>query len=340
MSFEANVELVEAGDIDELIRHADRLADVDDWAALDDLRKRARLAFEHSGRQLWPVATRAAYRLALDAPGRWAALVLVEGTGHLGPGPLSEVAAVNHTWAELADHLTPGPTAAWFAHERVARGEDLRSDPRVPAGGPELPVALATWEPTYPAAVYDADGLHEPGAAEARLLPPPSMDAGTPPAEVQPRLIDEAEGARLALQDVVDVWQRDSNGQVRAVATRGGVDAALAALTAHPVTVEEIGATEALRALAGAAASGGAHGRRRGLARGRFEAWWVAATLAGIEDPWPPAEDEMGEVLAELRWYTWQPRGSRAGGWTLRIAIEDPLEGLAWAVDAFDHHMP
>ena len=48
------------------------------------------------------------------------------GAGRFALGPLSEVAASTHTWAELAPHAPPGPLAAVTAHERVVRGEDLR----------------------------------------------------------------------------------------------------------------------------------------------------------------------------------------------------------------------
>ena len=36
--------------------------------------------------------------------------------------------------------------------------------------------------------------------------------------------------------------------------------------------------------MAWTAASGGAHGRRRGMAAGRFSAWWTAAALTGLLD--------------------------------------------------------
>ena len=63
-----NEQLVELGDLDELVRQVDRLGDAEDWDGLVDLRDRCRRALER-GRQLWPAASLAEYRLALDAPG-------------------------------------------------------------------------------------------------------------------------------------------------------------------------------------------------------------------------------------------------------------------------------
>src|SRR5207253_4563968 len=115
------------GDLDELVRHVDRLCDAEDWDGLVDLRDRCRRALER-GKQLWPAASLAEYRLALDAPGPWAAAVLVPGAGRFALGPLSEVTASTHTWAELAPHVPPGPLAAVPANERVVRGGGLRAD--------------------------------------------------------------------------------------------------------------------------------------------------------------------------------------------------------------------
>ncbi len=334
MDFPANVELVDKGDLDELIRHVDRLAAAGDWDGLEDLRHRARRAFHERGRQLWPVATRAEYRLALDAPGPWAAAVVVDGAGHLGPGPLAEVAATTHAWEDLAPHLPPGPAAAWCAHERVARGDDLRGDERIPAGGPELPLVRSGWEPAYHAPEYSLEGLTEVTWPVVSGSPLPARESGVTAAQVSNA---ELEPSRQALLDVTQAWRRDSNGHARAVAVEGDIVDALGALDVATPLLEQISLSDALDRIAAAAASGGAHGRRSGLARGRFEAWWVAATLVALEDPWPPDPDELGEALGELRWWSWRPSDRPDVGWTLRLAIEDPLDGVAWALDATDH---
>src|SRR5436309_15644255 len=95
------VDAVEAGDLDELVRIIDGLCDAREWDGLVEVRERSHRALER-GRQLWPAASYAEYRLALDAPAPYAALVLVEDAGRFALGPLYEVAASRHTWAELA----------------------------------------------------------------------------------------------------------------------------------------------------------------------------------------------------------------------------------------------
>ena len=121
-------------------------------ARLDELlalRTRARASHER-GRQHWPAAEYAEYRLALEAPGEFAAQVLVEGAGRFALGPLTEVAASTHTWDELAPHLDAGPLAAITAHERVIRGEDLTRDERVDPSVLTVPLVLEDWEAGYP----------------------------------------------------------------------------------------------------------------------------------------------------------------------------------------------
>ena len=71
------------------------------------------------------------------------------------------------------------------------------------------------------------------------------------------------------------------------------------------------------------------------MARGRFEAWWCAAALTGLDEVWPPAGEDLGGAVAELRWGRWD-EGTPPTGWHLLIAVEDPADGLAWALDARD----
>src|ERR687897_184340 len=97
-------ELVELGDPAELLRAVDGLCASRDWAGLVDLRHRLEEAVER-GRPLWPVTTYVEYRLALDGPAAEAASVLRPGAARFALGPLTEVAATTHAFAELAPHL-------------------------------------------------------------------------------------------------------------------------------------------------------------------------------------------------------------------------------------------
>jgi len=306
----------------------DRLCAAREWEGLLELRDRAHRA-NRSGRQLWPAAAYAEYRLALEAPGRWAGAVLVEGAGRFALGPLPEVAASTHTWAELAPHLAPGPAAVLAAHERVVRGEDLTG--AAPLPGPpvlDLPLRLAPWEPTYPSPVYRASGAEFPTPPSATELAP----VGLPPTG---RPLDDPEAVE-ALLSLVEPWVQESNGQARAVGVEGDAPAAVAALTgAGGARATPVAAAEALAWCGWAGASGGAHGHRRGAAVGRFGVWWLLAALTARQDPWPPDAVELGRATATLRWWRWQPAGPLVG-WELHLAVEDPATGRAWALAATD----
>jgi hypothetical protein len=321
--------LVDMGDMDGLLVRVDHLCADRDWAGLVDLRDRCRRAVER-GHQLWPVASHAEYRLALEGPGREAAGVLVPGAGRFALGPLSEVAASSHTWAELRPWAPRSPEAGMAAHERVVRGEDLVGDDSVDATVLELPLRLQPWEPEYPLATYrphslEVDDVPEPDLGRAVTAPP----AGAPAAGAG------ALEATRALEELAMTWRRESNGTVAAVAVVGDAAAAVAALGAAELRTAEVPPAHALALMAATAASGGAHGRRRGMAYGRFSAWWTVAALAGGLDDWPFDPDELGSAAASLRWYRWEP-GLPEGGWSLRLAAEDPATGTAWAVEAGD----
>jgi hypothetical protein len=317
--------LVARADLDGLVRAVDAASAADDWDGLMTLRAACRSAVS-TGRQLWPATTLAEYRLALLAPAPWAAAVLTEGAGRFSFGPLSEVAASSHCWAELAPHLEDGPLAAFVAHERVVRGEDLTADERIDRSVLDLPLVLQPWEPRYPLAEYRS--------SEARFLPParPSpVDTALPP----PAVVVDDGATRAALRDLAGVWLRQSNGRVDAVAVEGDHLGAIAALGAPSARVVEIGSRDALAWMAWAAGDGGAHGRRPGMAHGRFGAWWALAAVAGLLEDWPVPPGDLGEAATELRWFWWDAH-ELAAGWQVRLAVWDAAEGLAWALTADD----
>ncbi|HEY3485758.1 MAG TPA: hypothetical protein VGK49_10260, partial [Ilumatobacteraceae bacterium] len=94
-------------------------------------------------------------------------------------------------------------------------------------------------------------------------------------------------------------------------------------------------AGEAIRWLAWCGASGGAHGRRRGTAIGRSSAWWMLGAIGDLHDEWPPDTATVEALLAELRWWWWDA-GQPATGWRLQLAVEDVVDGVAWAFSAHD----
>jgi hypothetical protein len=281
--------LVDAADVPALLRAVDGCCAARSWDALVDLASRCREAIE-LGKQLWPVAMHIEYRLAYEAPGPYAAGVLRPGVARFALGPLTEVAASTHTWAELADHLRDRPSGAAVAQERVIRGEDLRA--LAAADHAELPLHRQQWEPRYALPTY---------RDREALFPSPDAVGSTPgPARTlraAPRLTDDP--GVDALRAVVETWVGQSEGRVEAVAVEGDAAGAVARL-APAAAVEPISGGDALAWLQWCGASGGAYGRRRGGAAGRFAAWWTLAALAGV--PWPePAGTDDGFAAALAR---------------------------------------
>lgn len=322
--------LVAAADPGDLLLAVDGLVADRDWDGLAELAHRCRDAVE-LGRQLWPVATHIDYRLAWEAPASYAGGVLRPGAGRFALGPLTEVAASTHAWDDLAPFLSDPATAAGVAQERVLRGEDLRGRvaasgwPALEEEGAELPLVLVAWEPAYGLPRYrDRSAAFPQPEVAARTLPEPRPLRPTSPLQA-----DEVVPALLA---VVESWTVESAGTATALVVEGGVTEAVAGF-AGEASLLDITGTEALAMLQWCGASGGAYGRRPGGARGRFSAWWAVTALAGLS--WPPDPEELGEAVEELQWCRWSRPGAEAG-WVLRLAVADPVDGLAWAVEGLD----
>jgi hypothetical protein len=318
-------ELVHSADLDGLVRMIDDRCSARDWAGLLRVRDRSRHAVA-TGRQLWPAATLAEYRLALLATPEFVAAVLDESDGLSGRftiGPLTEVAAQHHTWDELHPVLHLGPRAAFVAHERALRGDRIDA-PDLPAVL-DLPLELQRWEPDYPLATYTDAGAEFPMPD----LPEAWVEVTPVPSEM---LDDDVD---LAVRQLVEPWLTGSNGHADVACVEGGVAEALGALGLRRARVAHLDASTALAWLAWAGASGGAHGRRRGAASGRFGAWWTLAALGDLIDDWPLPPDELGALADNLRWYRWDAHEPPMG-WNLQLAVVDPTEDVAWAILARD----
>ncbi len=318
--------LIHRGDLDGLVRMIDDRCGTRDWAGVLRVRDRARSAVA-TGRQLWPAATLAEYRLALLAEPEFVGAVLDESDGLSGRftiGPLTEVAAQFHTWVELAPELDLGPRATFVAHERVLRDEAVDAPDLAPVL--DLPLSIEGWEPRYALATYSDAGVDAP---MPRLPDEWQAIVPTSGADV---LDDDVE---LSVRQLVEPWLTTSNGQLDVVCVDGDGAAAIGALGVRSARWCELDPATALAWLAWAGASGGAHGRRRGAAAGRFGAWWLLAALGDLLDEWPVAPDRLGELAHELRWYRWDAF-EPVVGWTLQLVIEDPHESVAWAILARD----
>ncbi len=322
MDDDALTALIESSDLDGLVRFIDGLATSRDWDGIEETRDRCREAVER-GKQVWGPAEYAEYRLALDAPADRAAAVVGDGKGRYGPGPLWEVAASTHSWEELAPHLGTPTVKAMVAHERALRGDAVAGQ-EVDRGILEIPIERRTWEPPYPTAVYRSDGVDFPEGDRTELawedLPEPGE-----------RLDDD--GGVEALLELIKPWWDESSGHADAVHVAGGAPSAIRALGPSRARIAPVSYQEALVAMVYAAASGGAYGSRRGTPRARALTWWVVAQLLGYDEP--PGDPDALAAGEELNWFLWDP-GDQVGGWGLHLAVEDPEDGVAWALSAVD----
>ncbi len=316
-------DLVHRADLDGLVRLVDSFTSTREWSELLRLRDRARAAVE-TGRQLWPAATLAEYRLALHSPPEWAARVRDGESGRFTIGPLAEVVASRLTWVDL-DGLVTGPVAAGVAHERVARGEDLTGLVVPPVI--ELPLALASWErptrcPTTPMT----------GSTTGRRL---SASTGRArPRGRNPTVIDDDESAR-AFRQLVETWTDSSTGRCGFVCVEGDSLDAVAALGLRRARTAPVSFGDAVDLLAWAGATGAARGRRRGAALGRFGVWWLLGALCDLGESWPPDPELLGAAAGALEW-SWWDGFEPSSGWRLSLSACDRESGLSWAMSAAD----
>lgn len=341
-SNESNDSWVARGDLDALTDRIDSLCFNDDWVGLVDLRDQCRSALER-GKQLWPAAAYAEYRLALNGPPAFAASVVDSQAERFTFGPFAEVMSCAHTFAELDPFLSRGPGRGAVAHERIARGEDLRllgSSPlssAIALGDNDpfgLPLALLSFEPRYTEPTYEPSRLR----SEAPVLDFAFKNVAITTSD--PGLIlTEAPEVTSALRDLASAWTTNSNGRVESLMVEGSAAHGVAALGCRSHRLQQITGAQALDWMAWTAASGGAEGRRRGMAAGRLGALWASLCLAGLNEETEMIAqhplDELEVILGELRYYLFDD-GAPPSGWALRLAIEDPLDGVAFVVNASD----
>lgn len=324
-------DLIESQDTDGLLRLIDSICSRSDWVQLAQLRSLCDAATER-GRQLWGVISHIDYRIALEAPDEIAAGVVRPGAARFALGPLTEVVASTHEWSALRHQIADHQLRAYVAQERVIRGEDLSDDPLGEPSILELPMKLAPWEPQYALATYEASEAAFPAPA---ALPMQSRNLeSTLSGSANP---DHGRGLNLDLYDslrsLVQPWTSESNGRCEVALAEGGIDDAITILAPTGTRVFPAELAPVVAAMAWAAANGGAFGRRRGSATGRFSALWVTAEIAGLA--WPIDIDRAPTRLADLDCAFWSPP-LPSTGWELRIAIANRRTGLAAAIDACD----
>ncbi len=314
-------ELIGRGDTPELIRHIDRLVEHRDFAGLLSLRDACDSAAER-GHQLWPVRSNAEYRLALEAPPSEAAAVVVQGAGFGALGPLTEVVAQNHSFAELAPHLDDATVRAVVAQERVIRGENVEGEPLAEPSLLEIPGVISAWE-SYTPARYEPHDASFPGPVFGTG---DWQDLG-PATE----LIDDLD-TQDAVRTLVEPWVATGSGRMEMVTVEGSAEAAVAAIGITRARWERLDQRRAADWMGWVGASAGANGRRRGMAAGRLNTWWLLAALADCD---VDQHADIGRFMDRARWFRFDI-GEPAIGWQFRLAVDDPETGLAWAITAQD----
>ena len=276
------------------------------------------------------------------------------GVVRFGLGPLTEVVAQRHTFAELAPHLD-ATLLPVVAQERVLRGEDLRDDPRAVGADDDPPLVLQPFEPRYVLPTYRADerldgAVPDPsegardgwGELDRRSAVARGTDADVAPADAPAA----CRPLVRAFEDVVAPWAAQSGGEVHVRAVASDVDAAVSTLldaagVAGPVRCGPITTPELFAHVAHAGASGGVHGRRRGGAAGRSLAWWVARCATGLDREAAVDAEELEFRLEDVRRVAFRTPGEAA--WRLELALGSGGGGAgagaaewAVAVAAFD----
>jgi hypothetical protein len=316
-------DLIRSADLDGLVRHVDDTCASREWDHLVRIRNEARSAV-NTGRQLWPIATLANYRLALWAPAEFAVRALDDTARTFMPGPVSEILAVHHRWEQLEPFLEHGHDRSLIAYERSLRGDevDITENPLL-----DIPIAISDWEPRYELANYDDDGVIQTHPSITRRWHSCAVRAAD-------ALEDDTNSA---FSRMMEHWTSQSEGVAKSVVVEGEIEEAFSVLGLRYPDFAQITSGDALRWLTWAASSGGAHGKRRGVATGRSEAWWLLATFTGLEDRWPCRPTDLGEVLQKLEYFAFRAPSHPDSGWSLQLAIVDPYEGLTVALSATDH---
>lgn len=338
---EAHVEdritaLVDAADLDGLIRQVDSLCSSRNWAGVLRTRDACRSA-TRTGRQVWPIATLCEYRLALHAPAEWACRVVDDEASRFSIGPLTEVIAQNHTWSELRDLLPFGPQRELVAHERIIRGDRVDSED-VSGTVLDIPTELFDWEPQYPLAIYSDDGIRADAPYDNWTHD--WFEVSASDGAITEVDDDETESA---LRSLVEPWTSASTGRARCTVVEGDLRALVAALGRPSVRASGLTTHRALQWLAWCGSSAGSHGRRRGAAAGRFNTWWIAAALVGWSSDWDDLRStnelprELGRRLGRLEWYRIDVEERHS--YELSLAVVDHEEKLVIGLFAHDDPM-
>ena len=185
-----------------------------------------------------------------------------------------------------------------------------------------VPLALEDWEVVVPGG--DVPARTRPSSLRPTYLRSSRSSCRRTPHELTTD-VDEAQ----SLRGLAATWIDESNGHADAVAVNGSALQAVAALGLSRARVVVLTPGQAF----GVMAWTGCQRRRQGTAAGHglgpLLAWECASILLRVDI------EDVGAHVDELAWFAWDAFEPQTG-WSLRLAVEDPANGCAWAVAATD----
>jgi hypothetical protein len=263
-----------------------------------------------------------AHMIAVQAPPALAvaAAELYPGEETGFPGPLWEVVA-QRPWHDLAPHLTHPRVRELVAQTRVLHGEDLRG-----VVASEVPLLLEPWEAAEWDPESDIPEYNATGSAGSHIWCFPhwlieNLPGGVP---LPPASADPIEHPAVAVLENLN----EPHKPIRAYAFRTTAWEAAATIAADRDTCRaaEVSFAQAYPHLVHLATGFGPYAvaEEGGQALGRLAVWRALSLMAG--------GDQVTAFVERLRCVAWRRPAEQMC--FLNLAMEDPVQGLTWALTA------
>lgn len=263
-----------------------------------------------------------AHAVAVGAPPALAvaAAQLYPDEDHGFPGPLWEVVA-HRPWRDLAPHLTHPRVRKLVAQTRVLHGEDLRG-----VAESEIPLQMEPWESAHWDPEWDIPAYDLTGCSGCHVWSFPNwliedLPGGVP---LPAATVEQMEHPAVPVLNGLN----DPYKPIRAYALRGTAWEAAATVAADRETCRaaEVPFARAYPHLVHLATGTGPYAvpHETGQALGRLAVWRVLRLMAG--------DDPVSTFVERLRCVTW--RRPTEYSYCLYVAMEDPTQGITWAVTA------
>jgi hypothetical protein len=239
------------------------------------------------------------------------------------PGPLWEVVA-HHSWDALAPHLTNPRTRYLVAQTRVLHGDDLRRVTDLRTARPGAPLVMQSWEAAGWDSEWNMPTYDRTGSSRSAWGFPWEMPD---PVALQPSNVPKVDHAAVAVLD-------ELSGAAQACAFEGTAWEAAWMVAEHQEESHawKVPFSDAYPHLVSLAAGERAYDHATGQALGRIAVWRALTAMAGT--PWAGNPQAVTAFVERLRCVAW--RFETEPMWFLRLAMEDPEQGVAWVLTGHD----